>query len=66
MSARVANPLRWLSGRLPKSQSQLEMRFKGILKVVFWLAFLAPVIIVPAYYLLVTFGLLPPVRLPPG
>ena len=30
----------------------------------FWAALLAPVIIVPAYYLLVAFGILPGIHLP--
>ncbi len=66
MSVRTFNPLRWLTGRVPKSRSQLEAGLGGLLKVLFWLAFLAPVVIVPAYYLLVTFGVLPPLHLPPG
>lgn len=63
---RIANPLRWLTGHAPKSQARLEAGARRVLKVVFWIAFLAPVVIVPAYYLLVAFGLAPPVHLPPG
>lgn len=66
MSARIFNPLRWLSGRVPRSMSELEVEARALLKGVFWVAFLAPVIIVPAYYLLVAFGVLPPVHLPAG
>ena len=66
MSVRTFNPLRWLTGQIPKSRSQLEAELRALMKIVFWLAFLAPVVIVPAYYLLVTFGVLPPVHLPPG
>jgi hypothetical protein len=63
---KVVNPVRWLSGHVPKSMSQLESEAKGLLKLVLWLAFLAPVVILPAYYLLVAFGLLPPLHLPSG
>ena len=66
MSAKMFNPLEWLASHIPRNQSQLEMEAKGLLKAAFWLAFLAPVVIVPAYYLLVTFGLLPPIHLPGG
>ncbi len=58
------NPIRWLSGHIPRNQVQLEIELKNILKILFWAALLAPVVIVPAYYLLVAFGLLPPIHLP--
>ena len=58
------NPLQWINGHLPRSQAQLEAELKGALKIVFWAALLAPVVLVPAYYLLVAFGLLPNVHLP--
>lgn len=38
-------------GLIPRSQDQLEVELKGILRVVFWAALLAPVILVPLYYL---------------
>lgn len=46
------NPLRRLTSYIPRSQAQLEMELKGILKLAFWVALLAPVVIVPLYYLL--------------
>jgi len=58
------NPLQWIRVHLPKSQAQLETGVRQALKVVFWGALMAPVVIVPAYYLLVAFGLLPPLHLP--
>ena len=58
------NPIRWINSHLPRNQAQLEDELKRALKVVFWAALLAPVIIVPAYYLLVAFGLLPSIHLP--
>lgn len=60
------NPLRWINSHLPRNQAQLETEFRGVLRLVFWAALLAPVIIVPAYYLLVAFGVLPPIHLPGG
>ncbi len=51
---------------IPRSQAQLESELKYLLKLVFWVALLAPVVLVPIYYLLVAFGLAPPIRLPPG
>ena len=58
------NPLHWINRHLRRSQAQLEAELKGALKIVFWAALLAPVVLVPAYYLLVAFGLLPNVHLP--
>jgi len=60
------NPLQWVRSHIPKNQAQLETEVRGALKLVFWAALLAPVIIVPAYYLLVAFGVLPPIHLPGG
>jgi hypothetical protein len=59
-----ANPLKRLSVHIPRNQAQLETELRMILKIVFWAALLAPVVIVPAYYLLVAMGVLPPVHLP--
>ena len=64
LTGRGVDPVQWISSHVPRSQAQLEAEVKGALKFVFWAALLAPVIIVPAYYLLVAFGLLPPVHLP--
>ena len=60
----VSNPIQWLSGHVPRNMKQLEAETRSILKVVFWIALLAPVVLVPAYFLLVALGLLPPVHLP--
>jgi len=53
-----------LKGLIPRSQAQLESEVMYLLKVVFWVALLAPVVLVPIYYLGVAFGLLPPIHLP--
>ncbi len=58
------NPFRWINSHVPRSQAQLEAELKGVLKLVFWAALLAPVIIVPAYFLLVAYGLAPAIHLP--
>lgn len=58
------NPFQWINSHLPRNQAQLETELKGALKIVFWAALLAPVVILPAYYLLVAFGLLPGIHLP--
>ena len=42
----------------------METTTLSLVKLALWAALLAPVIIVPAYYLLVAFGLLPPIHLP--
>ena len=64
MVAKRLNPLQWINSHIPRSQAQLETELKGALKLVFWAALLAPVIIVPAYYLLVALGLAPGIHLP--
>ena len=64
MVAKKLNPIEWVNGHLPRSQAQLETEVRGALRLVFWAALLAPVIIVPAYYLLVAFGLAPGIHLP--
>ena len=56
--------LRRLQDLLTRAHEELETELKGALKIVFWAALLAPVIIVPVYYLLVAFGLLPGLHLP--
>ncbi len=61
---KAVNPVQWVNRHLPRSQAQLETELKGALKLVFWAALLAPVVIVPVYYLLVAFGLLPNIHLP--
>jgi len=58
------NPIEWIGSHIPRNQAQLETELRSALKAVFWAALLAPVVIVPAYYLLVAFGLLPSIHLP--
>ncbi len=48
----MLNPLQWVGGHIPRSLSQLELEIMNILKLAFWVALLAPVIIVPAFYLI--------------
>ena len=64
MAVKRPNLLRWINSHVPRSKAQLETELRGALKLVFWAALLAPVIIVPAYYLLVAFGLAPGIHLP--
>ncbi|HEV2138679.1 MAG TPA: hypothetical protein VGR53_07535 [Nitrososphaerales archaeon] len=45
------NPLHWVGSHIPRSQAQLELEIMSILKLAFWVALLAPVILVPAFYL---------------
>ena len=58
------NPLPWINSHIPRSRTQLETELRGALKLVFWAVLLAPVVLVPAYYLLVAFGLAPGIHLP--
>ena len=58
------NPVQRIANHIPRNRTQLETELRGALKVVFWAALLAPVIIIPVYYLLVAFGLLPGLHLP--
>jgi len=63
------NPVRWLAERLPRvprNGAEAEKTAMSLLKLVFWALLLAPVIIIPVYYLLVVAGLAPPIHLPPG
>jgi len=48
---RKVNPTQWISSHVPRSQAQLESEVRGLLKIAFWVALLAPVILVPLYYL---------------
>lgn len=45
---------------------EAEATTLSLLRLVFWFALLAPVVILPAYYLLVVIGVAPPIHLPPG
>jgi succinate dehydrogenase / fumarate reductase, iron-sulfur subunit len=52
------DPIVWLYRQIPRSQADFEAKTKKVLKVVFWVALLAPFIIVPIYYLFkIFFGL---------
>jgi hypothetical protein len=42
-----------VSSHVPRNQAQFEREAKSLLKVVFWIAVLAPLILVPLYYLIV-------------
>ena len=66
MVGRLGNPARWVAGRIPKNRRDIEITARSLLRLAFWLALLAPVILVPAYYLLVAYGLMPPIHLPSG
>jgi hypothetical protein len=66
MAWRVSNPFQRLAAHVPKNRAQLETETLNFLRLVFWAALLAPVILIPAYYLFVAFGLAPPIRLPSG
>jgi hypothetical protein len=46
------NPLKRLVGLIPRSQAQFEAELLYALKLAFWVALLAPIVIVPAYYLI--------------
>lgn len=61
---KLTSPVSWLKGHVPKNSAQLEIEFKNLVKLVFWILILAPVVIIPAYYLLVALGILPPISLP--
>ncbi|MBI3840626.1 MAG: succinate dehydrogenase/fumarate reductase iron-sulfur subunit [Thaumarchaeota archaeon] len=45
------DPLLWVIRHVPRTQDQLEVEVKKVLKVAFWVAILAPWVLVPAYYL---------------
>lgn len=64
MSDKRVNPLRKIVVHVPRNMVQLEREAMNVLRLIFWAALLAPVILVPAYYLLVAFGLAPPIHLP--
>jgi hypothetical protein len=46
------SPLRWVTNHIPRNRAQLEVDIKRVLAAVFWVALLAPVVIVPLCYLL--------------
>ena len=51
MLSGLRNPIQWLKKHVPRNQEQLETELRMILKGVFWATLLAPVVIIPAYYL---------------
>ncbi len=51
MPGRKSEVLVMFAAIIPRSQAQLERELVYALKVGFWVALLAPVAIVPAYYL---------------
>lgn len=53
-------------GLIPRSQDQLESELKYLLKLVFWVALVLPVVLIPVYYILVAYGLAPQIHLPGG
>ncbi|MDG6989049.1 MAG: hypothetical protein JRN21_06955 [Nitrososphaerota archaeon] len=64
--AKLSDPAKWVNSHIPRTGNQFETELRSLLKVAFWVALLAPVVIIPAYYLLVSFGLAPPILLPSG
>ena len=48
------DPLVWLYRKIPRSQKQVESETRTALKVVFWATLLAPLVLAPAYYLVVS------------
>ena len=66
MSVKVMNPISWLVDRIPLNRGSPEATALSVLKLAFWAALLAPVVILPAYFLLVAYGLAPPIHLPSG
>jgi hypothetical protein len=54
--SRLSSTVGWVVSHIPRNQVQLEKEFKSLLKIVFWVAVVAPLILVPLYYLLVGLG----------
>jgi len=54
--SRLSSTLGWVTSHIPRNQIQLEKEVKNLLKLVFWVAVMAPVVLVPLYYLLVALG----------
>ncbi len=48
------DPLVWLYRRIPRNQKKAEADAKKALKVVFWVTLLAPLVLVPLYYLAIS------------
>jgi hypothetical protein len=49
----IPNPLSWVKTHIPRNQAQFEAEAKVALKYIFGVALLAPVVIVPLYYLFI-------------
>lgn len=58
--------VRKIIGLIPRSQDQLETEVKFLLKWVFWIALVLPMVVIPVYYILVAYGILPQIHLPRG
>jgi succinate dehydrogenase / fumarate reductase iron-sulfur subunit len=56
---RVYDPLLWVYRHIPRNWTDLETTSLKVLRLAFWVALLAPVVLVPGYYLLKALGLLP-------
>jgi succinate dehydrogenase / fumarate reductase iron-sulfur subunit len=53
------DPLLWVYRHIPRNMDDVEKTTLRVLKIAFWVALLAPVVLVPAYYLLKALGLAP-------
>jgi len=53
----LSSTIGWVASHVPRNQMQLEKELKGLLKVVFWVAVIVPLILFPLYYLLVSLGM---------
>jgi len=53
-------------GLIPRSQDQFEVEVKYLLRIVFWVALVLPIVLIPIYYILVAYGLAPQIHLPGG
>jgi hypothetical protein len=54
--SKLSSTLGRVASHIPRNQVQLEKEVKSLLRIVFWVAVIAPVILVPLYYLLVALG----------
>ena len=66
MVGKLGSRFAWLRELLPLTRRDPEAAALSILKLAFWAALLAPVVILPAYFLLVAYGFAPPIHLPSG
>jgi len=49
---------------IPRTQDMLEMEVKYLLRIVFWVLLVLPMVLIPIYYILVAYGLAPQIHLP--